>query len=169
MDIVSKIAKRSDFSLKKAVEATHVTKDLISSKQDTKLVPQNREHFIPEDVTMADLIVQSVRNNESVKFVKQALEHGQRLRGKSARAIEFELRNESSKNLSCETELADIRKYQREAMQSMWDERDHVRMMEDRTKALKDEELRLTAPLDDLTQELKELDIRSSNYFVDKR
>ncbi|XP_053597651.1 paramyosin, short form-like [Microplitis demolitor] len=164
-----KIAKRSDFSLKKAVEATHVTKEILPTNIEETTKSKRNERPIPLDVTMADLMVQTVRNNEKMKHVKQALEHSVRLRGKSARAIEFELRAESAKNLSGTTELADIRKYQREAMQAMWDERDHVRMMEDRTKLLKDEEIRLTAPLDDLSQELKELEIKSSNYFIDKR
>ncbi|CAG5099933.1 Similar to PRM: Paramyosin (Rhipicephalus microplus) [Cotesia congregata] len=163
-----KIAKRSDFSLRKAVEATHVTKDLLPSNIDETTKSFRNERPIPLDVTMADLMVQTVRNNEKMRHVKQALDHSVRLRGKSARAIEFELRAETAKNLSGTTELADIRKYQREAMQAMWDERDHVRMMEDRAKLLKDEEMRLTQPLDELTNELKELDIRSSNYYMDK-
>lgn len=169
LNIVLKIAKRSDFSLKKAVEATHVSKEVLSSKLNSVSTSKRSEHPIPEDVTMADLVVQSIRNNEMMKHVKQALDHGKSLRGKSAKAIEFELKAETVKNLSTTTELADIRKYQRESMQSLWDERDHVRMMEDRAKALKDEECRLTAPLEDLSQELKELDIKSSNYFLDKR
>ncbi|KAH0539553.1 hypothetical protein KQX54_005496 [Cotesia glomerata] len=163
-----KIAKRSDFSLRKAVEATHVSKDLLPSNIDETTKSLRNERPIPLDVTMADLMVQTVRNNEKMRHVKQALDHSVRLRGKSARAIEFELRAETAKNLSGTTELADIRKYQREAMQAMWDERDHVRMMEDRAKLLKDEEMRLTQPLDELTNELKELDIRSSNYYMDK-
>lgn len=151
-----------------------MTKDIVPSSKDTPSSSSSssssrRVKEIPSDVTMSDLYVQSVRNNEMIKTVKQALDHGRSLRGKSAKAIEFELKTESMRNLSTTTELADIRKYQRETLQTLWDDRDHERMMEDRTRAIQDEEARLTAPLDDLHKELKDLEIRSSTYFVDKR
>lgn len=146
-----------------------MTKDIVPSSKNTSSSSGRRDQGIPSDVTMADLYVQTVRNNEMVKTVKQALHHGKSLRGKSAKAIEFELKAESMRNLSTTTELADIRKYQRETLQTLWDERDHERMMEDRTRAIQDEESRITAPLDDLHKELKELEIRSSTYFIDKR
>ncbi|XP_063982721.1 paramyosin, short form-like [Diachasmimorpha longicaudata] len=161
-----KIAKRSDFSLKKAVEATHVARDIESGVEAAVKI---REQTIPLDASMADLSVQAVRNFQRIKHVQEALDHAKSLRGKSAKAIEYELKTESMKNLSNTTEISDIRKYQRQTMQALWDERDHVRMMEDRSRLLQEEDARLTQPLDELQHDLKALEIKSSTYFIDKR
>lgn len=161
-----KIAKRSDFSLKKAVEATHVSRDIESGVESAIKI---REQTIPLDASMADLSVQAVRNIQRIKHVQEALDHAKSLKGKSAKAIEYELRAESMRNLSNTTEIADIRKYQRQTMQALWDERDHVRMMDERSRLLQDEDDRLCQPLDELQHDLKALEIKSSTYFMDKR
>lgn len=117
---------------------------------------------------LSDIKLQALKDVQMMGEVHDALEHGKSLRGKSARAIEFQLRAEALKNLSKSQELADIRKFQREAVHSFWDERAHGRLMDERTKNLIDEE-KLMQPLNTLSKELRGYEQKSSNYFLDKR
>lgn len=117
---------------------------------------------------LRDIKLQSLKDVQMMTDVHDALDHGKNLRGKSAKAIEFRLRTEALKNLSKSQELADIRKFQRESVHSLWDDRAHGRLMEERTKALIDEN-KLTQPLDSLSRELRGYEQKSSNYFLDKR
>lgn len=118
--------------------------------------------------SMADLSVQNIRNMQMIKDVKQALEHGKSLRGRSARSIEFHLKADALKNLSKTEEIADIRKYQRESAQALWDERDHEGMMQERARRFYKTEEDFDH-LDELSGELKTLECRTNSYFLDKR
>lgn len=123
---------------------------------------------IQRQETIDDMKMQSLRDVQTMGEVQDALEHAKNLRGKSAKAIEFQLRLDAMKNLTKSQELADIRKFQRETVHSFWDEKAHGRLMHERTKALIDEE-KLTQPLDALSKELRGYEQKSSNYFLDKR
>lgn len=100
--------------------------------------------------------------------VREAFEHGRSLRGKSAKAIEYQLKTNALMNLSRSEELADIRKYQREAVHLLHDETEHHRLMDERLKNLTDME-KITEPLVVLSQEMKSFEKKSSNYFTEKR
>lgn len=115
-----------------------------------------------------DIKLRALRDVQMMTEVNDALEHGKCLRGKSAKAIEFHLRTEALKNLSKSQELADIRKFQRENVHSLWDDTAHGRLMSERAKVLIDED-KLTQPLDALSRELRGFEQKSSNYFLDKR
>lgn len=115
---------------------------------------------------LKDIKQQSLKDIQVMSEVHDTMKHGKSLRGKSARAIEFQLRTEALKNLWKSQELADIRKCQREAV--LWDDRVHGRMLEEKTKALIDEN-KLMQPLDSLSRELRGYEQKSSNYFLDKR
>ncbi|XP_046141282.1 paramyosin, short form-like isoform X1 [Osmia bicornis bicornis] len=172
-----KIANRSDFSLSKTAQASHVTREVFPRKlEEVRLrslpllvqsaVVRNRARQIQRD--MANIEFQSLKDIQNMSEVQDALDHGRSLRGKSAKAIEFHLRAEALKNLTRSQELADIRKYQRENMSVLWDGRDHLRLMEQRTRNLIDED-KLTAPLNNLSRELRGYEEKSSNYFLNKR
>ncbi|XP_066590158.1 paramyosin, short form-like [Prorops nasuta] len=174
-----KIAKRSDFSREKTAQASHVTKEVFPYKSEDLrwrvplstrielLRPRTRaSRLSPEE--MAEIELQSLRDVQAMNEVQDALEHGRNLRGKSARAIEFHLRAEAMKNLTKSQELADIRKFQRESVQSFYEDRNHSRLMLDRTRNLLDED-KLTEPLGHLNKELRGYEQKSSKYFLDKR
>lgn len=99
---------------------------------------------------------------------QDVLEHGKSLRGKSARAIGYQLVTESLKNLSKSHELADIRNIQKETVQTFQDDRTRSKLITERTKVLLDED-KLTQPLDRLSKELRGFEQKSSDYFLDKR
>lgn len=173
-----KIANRSDFSLAKTVHASRVTKEILPrTGEDLRRLPMplmftgtraRREVKEIRQEAMGDIKLQALKDVQLMHEVHEALEHGKNLRGKSARAIEFQLRAEALKNLSESQELADIRRFQRETAHSLWDDRAHGRLMAERTKALIDED-KLTQPLDSLSRELRGYEQKSSNYFLDKR
>ncbi|XP_017892716.1 paramyosin, short form-like [Ceratina calcarata] len=174
-----KIANRSDFSLSKTAQASHVTREVFPRRlEQIRLQPlpllvdsaRVRSEARQIQREMADIDFQSLRDVQNMSEVQSALDHGRSLRGKSARAIEFHLRAEALKNLSKSQELADIRKFQREnrAANLIMDTRNHLRMMEERTRDLIDED-RLAAPLNCLSKELRGYEEKSSNYFLDKR
>ncbi|XP_017758959.1 PREDICTED: paramyosin, short form-like [Eufriesea mexicana] len=174
-----KIANRSDFSLSKTAQASHVTREVFPRRlEEIKLKPlpllvesaRVRSQLRQIEREMADIDLQSLRDAQIMSEVQSALDHGKSLRGKSARAIEFQLRAEALKNLNKSQELADIRKYQREnaAANWAWETKEHVKLIEERTRNLLDEE-RLAAPLSSLSRELKGYEEKSSNYFLDKR
>lgn len=117
---------------------------------------------------MSDIKLQALKDVQMMTEVNDALEHGKSMRGKSARAIEFHLRTEALKNLSKSQELANIRKSQRETVHSLWDDTAHGKLMNERAKALIDED-KLTQPFDTLSRELRGFEQKSSNYFLDKR
>ena len=118
--------------------------------------------------SMADLSVQNIRNQQMIKDVKQALDHGRTLRGRSAKSIEFHLKADAMKNLTQVEEIADIRKFQRESKQAIWDERDHEGMMQERARRFYKTEEEFER-LDELSEELKALECKSNSYFLDKR
>ncbi|KAG6800578.1 paramyosin, short form-like [Apis mellifera caucasica] len=174
-----KIANRSDFSLAKTAQASHVTREVFPRKlEEIKLKPlpplvesaraKARARQLQRE--MADIDFQSLRDARTLSEVENALEFGKSLRGKSARAIGFHLTAEAYKNLNRSKELADIRKYQKECASSSycWDTREHLRHIEERTRNLLDED-RLAEPLDSLSRELKGYEEKSSSYFLDKR
>lgn len=126
---------------------------------------------VPRDVqlkALAAIEMQALKDIQVLKEAQENLDHGKSLRGKSARAIEIQLRTEALKNLSKSQELADIRKYRTEMSNAHWEGRDHSKLMEERAKLILDE-ARLTEPLDILSKELRGYEKRSSNYFLDKR
>lgn len=115
-----------------------------------------------------DIKLRALKDVQMMTQVHDVLEHGKSLRGKSAKAIELQLTTEAMKNLAKSQQLADIRKFQRETVHSLWDDETRVKLMEERTKSLIDED-KLTQPLDTLSRELRGYEQKSSNYFLDKR
>ncbi|XP_043278332.1 paramyosin, short form-like [Venturia canescens] len=163
-----KLAKRSDFSLKKAVEATHVTKEVLSSCQQakkSKMSSRIREMCASQEMdqsaSMADLSVQTIRNMQMIKDVKQALETGKRLRARSARSIEFQLKADALKNIAKNQE-------QRESMNALREEEEHECSLKERARRFYKTEEDFER-LDELTEELKTLECKSNIYFSDKR
>ncbi|XP_071571078.1 paramyosin, short form [Temnothorax nylanderi] len=173
-----KIANRSDFSLAKTVQASRVTKEIFPrTGKDLKSLPMplmfasaraRSEVKEIQQEARSDIKLQALKDVQMMTEVNDALEHGKSMRGKSAKAIEFHLRTEAMKNLSKSQELADIRKFQRETVHSLWDDAAHGRLMNERTKALIDED-KLTQPFNTLSRELRGFEQKSSNYFLDKR
>lgn len=117
---------------------------------------------------MSDIKLQALKDVQMMTEVNDELKHAKCMRGKSAKAIEFHLRTEALKNLSKSQELADIRKFQKETVHSLWDNVVHGRLLNERTKTLIDED-KLMQPLDTLSRELRGFEQKSSNYFLDKR
>lgn len=117
---------------------------------------------------MADIKLQSLKDIQDVSEAQSALDHARSLRGKSARAIAFQLTAGALKNLSESQELADIRKTQWENLSVLRDGREHLRLAEERTRNLLDEET-LAAPLNRLSKDLRGYEQKSSSYFLDKR
>ncbi|XP_017797515.1 PREDICTED: paramyosin, short form-like [Habropoda laboriosa] len=175
-----KIANRSDFSLSKTAQASHVTREVFPrSFEENRLKPlpllvksaYARKEAEQIHREIANINMQSLKDIQNMSEIQSAFDHGKSLRGKSAKAIEFHLRAEALKNLSKSQELADIRKYQREnasCVNTVWDNREHLRLMEERTRNLLDEDA-ITAPLNSLSRELRGFEEKSSNYFLDKR
>lgn len=173
-----KIANRSDFSLAKTVHASRVTKEILprTGEKLTRLptplmfasVRTRSEAKKIQQEAFSDIKLQALKDVQAMTEVQDALDHGKSLRGKSARSIEFQLRAEALKNLSKSQELADIRKFQRETVHSLWDDKEHGRLMDERTKALIDVD-KLTQPLNLLSRELRGFEQKSNNYFLDKR
>lgn len=174
-----KIANRSDFSLAKTVHASRVTKEILprTGEKLTRLptplmfathVRTRSEAKKIQQEAFSDIKLQALKDVQAMTEVQDALDHGKSLRGKSARSIEFQLRAEALKNLSKSQELADIRKFQRETVHFLWDDKEHGRLMDERTKALIDVD-KLTQPLNLLSRELRGFEQKSNNYFLDKR
>ncbi|KAG7203492.1 hypothetical protein KM043_013552 [Ampulex compressa] len=167
-----KVAKRSDFSLAKTAQASHVTREIFPrTREEFKRRPlpilSHREHRLGQ-VEMNDIGLRSLKEVQMMGEMRDALEHGKKLRGKSARAIEFQLTADALKNLSKSQEMADIRRYQKEQhVDVVWNERAHCKLIEERTRNLIDEE-KLAAPLNSLSRELRGYEQKSSNYFLDK-
>lgn len=169
-----KAARRSDFSRQKTVHATRVTKEVFSSDFEAKAITiqtkrcssETRE---PDPEEMGDLKAQTLKDLQAAEEIRDALEHGKSLRGKSAKSIEMQLKASALLNLSKSEELADIRKFQRESVHSAThDEIKHAEMMEERAKNLTDLE-KLTEPLTKLSQEMKCYEEKSTTYYQEKR
>ncbi|XP_054004442.1 paramyosin, short form-like [Hylaeus anthracinus] len=180
-----KIANRSDFSLSKTAQASHVTREVLPRR----LEGYTRLHSFPLFVEsarvrsqarqiqrdMASINLQALKEVQALSESQRTLDRNKSLRGKSARAIEFQLTADALRNLATSQQLADIRKYQME--RSMWDGREtHLKLLEQRTKDLLEnrtrdllDEERLTAPLNSLSRELRGYEQKSSNYFLDQR
>lgn len=174
---LSKVANRSDFSLSKTAQASHVTREVFPRKlEQIRLKPlpllvdsahvRSKARQIQRD--MAAINLQSLKDVQTMAEVQNVLDHGKSLRGKSAKAIEFQLRTEALRNLNKSQELADIRKYQREDLSTLWDGREHLRVIQARAQHLIDED-RLTAPLNSLSRQLRGFEEKSNNYFLDQR
>lgn len=173
-----KIANRSDFSLAKTVHASRVTKDILPrTGENLKRLPMplmfasaraRSEAKQIQQETINDIKMQALKDVQVMTEGQDVLEHGRSLRGKSARAIEYQLMTETLKNLSKSQELADIRKFQRETVHTFSDDKTHARQIDKRTKVLLDED-KLMQPLDRLSKELRGFEQKSSNYFLDKR
>ncbi|XP_014203341.1 paramyosin, short form-like [Copidosoma floridanum] len=176
-----KAAQRSDFSRQKCVQAARVSKEVYSSKfeaEATRLLYRRAasepdSEFAAEE--MAGLRSQALRELQSCSdevasgttTTESYHQHGRQLRGKSAKAIEFQLKANALMNLSRSEELADIRKYQREVVHVHHDEAEHQRLMEERFRNLTDLE-KLTTPLASLSKEMKSFEQRNSSYLLDK-
>ncbi|KAG5344185.1 MYSP protein, partial [Acromyrmex heyeri] len=173
-----KIANRSDFSLAKTVQASRVTKEIFPrTGKDLKRLPMplmfastraRSEMKEIQQEAISNIKLQALKDVRMMTEVNDALKHAKSLRGKSAKAIEFHLTTEALKNLSKSQELADIRKFQKETVNSFWDDTVRSKLMNERTKVLIDED-KLTQPLDTLSRELRGFEQKSNNYFLDKR
>ena len=167
-------AKRSDFSRQKCVHASRVSKEVYSSNFEadatTLLIRRSvNEPCEPEpSEEMAGLRSQALKDVQTAHEVRDAYEHGRHLRGKSAKAIEYQLKSNALMNLSKAEELADIRKYQREVVHVLHDEAEHHRMMDERLRNINDLE-NITEPLVALSHDMKCYEKKSSNYFLEKR
>lgn len=117
---------------------------------------------------MANIDFQSLRDVQTISEIQEKLNQEKSLRGKSARAIGFHLTAESMKKLNRSQELADIRKKETVLASYLLDGRDRLRLLEERTKYLLDED-DLAAPLNSLSRELKGYEEKSSNYYLNKR
>lgn len=171
-----KIANRSDFSLSKTAQASHVTREVFPRRlEQIRLQPlpllvesarvKSEARQIQREMAAIDL--QALRDVQTMNEVQNALDHGKSLRGRSAKAIEFQLTAETLKNLNRSQQLADIRKFERE--NALWDERKtYFGSLEERTRNLLDEE-RLAAPLNNLSRDLRGYEKKSSNYFRNQR
>jgi len=123
---------------------------------------------VTEMQTMSDIKLRAFKDVQTIGQVHNVSEHGKKLRGKSAKAIEFQLRAEALNNLTKSQELADIRKFQGETVHPLWGDQEYGRLIHQRTKNLIDEN-KLTQPLGILSRELRGYEQKSSNYFLDKR
>lgn len=173
-----KIANRSDFSLAKTVHASRVTKEIFPrTGVNLRRLPmplmftstRGRSEIKETQQQGVDIKLRALKDVQVMAQAHDALEHGKSMRGKSAKAIEFQLRTEAMKNLIKSQQLEDIRKFQGEAVHSLWNVRAHGRLMDERTKSLLIDEDKLTQPLDTLSRELRGFEQKSSNYFLDKR
>ncbi|XP_076664925.1 paramyosin, short form [Andrena cerasifolii] len=171
-----KIANRSDFSLSKAAQATHVTREVfprslaeIRLRPFPLLVDSARVRCEARQIQreMADIKLQALKDIQNMSEAQSTLDHARSLRGKSARMIAFQLTAGALKNLSQSQELADIRKTQRENICVLRDGEEHLRLAEERTRHLLDEET-LAAPLNRLSKDLRGYEQKSSSYFLDK-
>ena len=117
---------------------------------------------------MADQELKALRDVQEMAKINDAFEHGKSLRGKSAKAIEMQLKADALKNLSRGHELADIRKWQREAVHEYWEESEHHKKMDERQRNFTDME-KISEPLFTLKKELKGFEEKTSSYFLDKR
>lgn len=157
------------------MQASRLSKEVFSSRFDAeattflirRAVSEPRE-LEPEPEEMAELRSRALKDVQTDAEVREAFHHGKSLRGKSAKAIEYQLKTNALMNLSRSEELADIRKYQREAVHVVHDEAEHHRLMDERIKNLTDME-KMTEPLVALSQEMKCFEKKSSNYFTEKR
>ncbi|XP_067003971.1 paramyosin, short form [Anabrus simplex] len=153
------VAKRSVFSLAKLASAATIKKHLASVSSTTK--GSSRElSTIMEDSGNFDLY--DTRAMTDPHNLTRDI-----LIGKSAKAIEAQLLSQGLQNLSSNTSV-DIKSFQRKAVVSSHDTREHERLMEERRNVQLEEEQR-TKPIDELKLELQGFDKKTSNYFLDKR
>lgn len=159
------------------MHASRVTKDILPrTGENLKRLPMplmfaRARSEIQQEIqqeTMSDIKMRALKDVQRLTEGQDVLEQGRSLRGKSARAIGLQLVTESLKKLSKSHELADIRKIQKESVQTFQDDRTHSRLIVERTKALLDED-KLMQPLDRLSKELRGFEQKSSDYFLDKR
>lgn len=172
-----KVANRSDFSLSKTAQASHVTREVLPGRLVAiRLTPWNlflesariRSEARRLQREMAAIDLQCLRDMQALTEARTTLDEARSLRGKSAKAIEIQLRAEAMRNLNKSQELADIRKSQL-LDQAIWEGREQLRLSRELTRNIDIDEARLTAPLDCLSRELKGYEQKSANYYHDKR
>lgn len=172
-----KVANRSDFSLSKTAQASHVTREVLPGRlEKVRLSPWNlflessrvRSEARKLQREMASIDLQCLRDMQALTEARTTLDQAKTLRGKSAKAIAIQLHAESLNNLKKSQELADIRRSQL-LDQAIWEGREQLRHSRELTRYLDIDEARLTAPLDTLSRELKGYEQKSSNYYMDKR
>lgn len=122
----------------------------------------------PEPEEMANLRSRALRDVQVSEVVRDTYHKSKSLRGKSAKAIEYQLQTNATLNLSNSEELAEVRKFQREAAHLLHDEAERQVVMEDRLRNLADLE-RITEPLIALSREMRNYESKSTAYFMDKR
>lgn len=172
-----KVANRSDFSLSKTAQASHVTREVLPGRLDAIriITPWNlflesarvRSDARQLQRKMAEIDLQCLRDMQSLTEARTTLDQAKTLRGKSAKAIEIQLRAEAMANLNKSQQLADLRKAHL-LDQAIFEGREQLRLSRELTRNLIDEE-RLTAPLDCLSRELKGYEKKSTNYYLNKR
>ena len=162
------------------MQAARVSKEVYSSKFDSEAQnillrravnqPICEQETTVEETTkeMAGLRDQALRDLQVDTDIREIVEHGKQLRGKSAKAIEYQLKTNALLNLSKSEDLADIRKLQRDTVHVLHDEVEHAVMMKERNRNLIELE-RITEPLVTLSQEMRSFEKRNSSYFLDKR
>lgn len=116
---------------------------------------------------MNDYEYKSLRDVQTSSNVKDALEHSRRTRGKSARAIEFQLEAQALQNLSESRKLSEMRRFHENAMHVMYDETSHSEHTTSRSRLLESE--KLMEPLYDLRHELKSIEQKTNSYASDSR
>lgn len=162
------MAKRSDFSLAKTIQATRVTKDVFPRKPPPpRPIDVRSKSELRDNQIMSDFDLGALQDVPSMTTVMDALHRGRRLRAKSAKAIEFQLEAEAMQNILRAQELADVRKLRRNAVHVVVDERSNSRFMSERSIDMEDENF--LEPLDTLNREPKGFEQKSSTYWSNKR
>lgn len=153
--------KRSDISLSGIVSAASLNKHIESATLSDKVLRKKQQIF--QDINMEDDFFVEPYMHPGVRLAKDAL------KGRSAKSIESQLKFESFKNLSENTDL-DIKGFQRRhAVTFVHDSLQHRAEMNQREIVLNDNLENLLKPLDDLRFELEGFDHKTTEYFIDKR
>nr|XP_033322660.1 paramyosin, short form-like [Megalopta genalis] len=172
-----KVANRSDFSLSKTAQASHVTREVFPGRLEaTRISPWSlfvqsarvRSEARQLQRKMAEIDLQCLRDMQALTEARTTLDQAKSLRGKSARAIEIQLRAEAIANLNRSQQLADLRKAQL-LDEAIFDGRERLWLSRELTRKLDIDEDRLTAPLGCLSRELKGYEKKSANYLLNQR
>lgn len=163
------------------MEAAHIAKDVLSSRFESEAVQLLIKRSVSEapadqaepagSEEMGDARARALHDVQYAAEVRDALDHAKSLKGKSARAIEFQLKANALMNLSRSEEIADIRKYQRESVVHVVHDdhqHQHQRLMEEHQRNLTDLD-KVTEPLVHLSHEMKNYKTKSRNNFIDQR
>lgn len=161
-----KSTSKSSFQLSKSVSAATITEKIHTSKEIRKKKEIVRQIKSLKSKMSDDIDYDPKADKDVELALKSAQKH---LRGRSAKAIEAYLRSESMKNIAqgVEFDLSDIKKFQRNRVVNTHDFAGHLRVMDKRMQQQLEESF--VEPLDNLSNELKGFDKRTTMYFVDKR